>query len=137
MARQSAPQKQIITTRQIVIVLAIFMLSVFAFKYAQNVLRIRAAQNTLAELELAVEDVKAQQTAADASLVNGLSPAALDVFAKQEMGWVKDGEEVYVNLAPARDTDDANGLSPEEEHTTEQGEANTPNWRLWLALVWD
>jgi len=134
MARQSATQKRLITLRQGAIILAIFILSVFAFKYAQNIMRIRANQSELASLEAAVDRVKAQQAAADEGFVNSVSPGQVDVFAKKEMGWVKEGEIVYVPITrnAAGDGEEAAG----EQGSEASGEAQTPpNWRLWLNLV--
>ena len=135
MARQTAPQKQLITLRQGVIILAIFVLCVFAFKYAQNVMRIRAAQSELASLEVAVDRVKAQQVAADEGFVNSISPGQVEKFAKGELGLARKDEVVYVPLLVGTANSEKGAVDNTGEKSDDSEKQPPPNWRQWLSLI--
>jgi len=136
MTRQTVTQKQLITFRQGVIILAIFLLSLFAFKYAQNVMRIRAAQDELAELEGAVADVQEEQIAVDEDFVNSMSPAVVEAFSKEEMGWVQRGEHIYIPV-PAASPTEGEPKAPSRGDSTQEEAHPPPNWRQWMALITD
>ncbi len=135
MTRPTATQKQLLTFRQGVTILAIFLLSVFAFKYAQNVMRIRAAQEELAELEGAVAGVQEEQAAVDEDFVNSMSPAEVEAFAKEEMGWVQRGELIYIPI-PAAPSTEGETNAPARGNSQEKTPP-PPNWRQWMALITD
>ncbi len=135
MARQTATQKRLLTFRQGVIILAIFVLSLFAFKYAQNIMRIHANQRELAALDEAIARVKDQQAAADENFVNSISPAEVGDFAKNEMGWVQKGEMIYVPVPMKSTTDDEATAAKTDSGAA--AEKTPSNWQLWLALVTD
>ena len=137
MARQTAPQKQLLTLRQGAIFLAILILSIFAYKYAQNVMRIRSAQMELARLAQEIDKVKQQQALATES-INGLNAAQVDSFAKGELGWAQQGETIYIPFQTASATGpDEGDHAISDVATPKDVEAPPPNWRLWLALLTD
>ncbi len=136
MARQTAPQKQLLTIRQMVIFLAILILSIFAFKYAQNIMRIRSGQMELRSLNQEIDEVKRQQALAEES-INGMDAAQVDSFAKGELGWAQKGETIYI-APPASSATESDEAARAVSHAAAGDvDESPPNWRLWLALLTD
>ena len=137
MARPNPAQKQLLTLRQAILILAIIVLILFAIQYTRNVMQIRAARAQLTHLEKAVEEVKTKQEDVDEAFIESVSPAQVDEVAKKELGWVLPGDTVYVPL-PGGQRDEAAG---EDEATTAAATAggedadSRPNWMLWWSLV--
>ncbi len=136
MARQTATQKQLLTLRQAVIVLSIVVLSVFAYKYARNVMQIRATETELVSLHQAVEEVKKQQEDVDQAFIESVSPAKVDETIKRELGWVKPGDIIYVPIPSGDSSTPAQALPEAASSSTGPAtEQRKPNWQLWWELI--
>ncbi len=133
MARQTAPQKQLITWRQALIALTIIGLAIFAYKYTINAMHFREVQAQYLQLSQAVDRVKEQQAEAEEALINSLSPQEVDAEAR-ELGWVKKGDTVYIVLTPGAPS--TQGKSPNSEHiSSADAQPSKPNWQLWWDLL--
>ncbi len=134
MARQTAPQKQLITWRQALIALTIIGLAIFAYKYTLNVMHFREVQAEYVQLSQAVDRVKEQQTEAEEALIRSMSPQEVDQEAR-ELGWVKKGDSVYVVLTPAEDASGQDPAATAENGPTAGIQTSKPNWQQWWGLL--
>ncbi len=134
MARQTAPQKQLITWRQALIALTIIGLAIFAYKYTLNAMHFREVQAQYLQLSQAVDRVKEQQAQAEESLINSLSPQEVDKEAR-ELGWVKKGDTVYVVLTPGAPSGQGETTTSGDAPSSSVAQTSEPNWQRWWDLL--
>jgi cell division protein FtsB len=136
MARQSPTPKQLLTLRQVIIIIGILVLAFFAVRYVQNVLRYRQLHAELVKMEGHISAAETEKEMVNRSFDESLSPAVVEEFARGEMNWVRKDDEVVITVGDEIDsmrvqkpgTDASNNAS---------GDTSTPNWQLWLDLVID
>jgi cell division protein FtsB len=123
--------------RQAIIILAIIVLMVFAYKYTRNILSIRAAKEQLISLQREVDRVKQRKEEVDEAFIQSVSPAKVDEVAKKELGWVLPGDTVYVSVSGGEDT---TGETTQAAVANPRGQGEgqgppQPYWRQWWALL--
>jgi hypothetical protein len=136
MTRQPIAQKQLLTLRQAIIIISIVALMFFAFKYGRNVLRYRELQNEWAEMNANIAAVETEQKDVDRAFDESLSPAVVENFVRDELGWTRPGDEVIILVG---DHDAITGValpaSPSSAEENVQAQEPKENWRLWLELL--
>ena len=133
MTRQPASPKQLHTARQILIIVGILFLMLFAIKYGRNVLRYRHLQGEVATMEGHIAQVEAEKDDVDRDFDNSLAPAVVEDFAHQ-LGWGRPDEKIIIPVGA-----DANAATSatEAEAAAAATQARKANWQLWLALLQD
>ncbi len=136
MSRQPAIPKQLFTMRQAIIVVSMIALLFFVFKYGQHALRYRHLQSDLQTMQAHVAEVQAEEDEVNNSFDESLSPAVVEDFAHNELGWVHPDDKVIISLgdvpAEPEAAQDGETDAPAEAPDTP---ASKPNWRLWLDLL--
>jgi len=133
MARQSPTPKQLLTLRQVIIIIGILILAYFAVRYVQNVLHYRELQVELAKMEGYISAAEMEKDRVNRSFDESISPAVVEEFARGEMNWVRKDDEVVITggeeeVTPLEMQSEGGG------HRAGRGAAG-PNWQLWLDLL--
>ena len=134
MARQSPTPKQLLTLRQVIIIIGILILSYFAVRYVQNVLRYRELQSELAKMEGYISSAEQEKDRVNRSFDESISPAVVEEFARGEMNWVRKDDEVVITVG-AEDVTPLQMQSQPGGGRQAPGGTAEPNWQQWLELI--
>ena len=136
MARHTFSSTQRLTVRQVVITISIVALAYFAFKYGRNVLRYRELQAELAKIEAHIAAVDAQQEVIERTFDESISPQVVDDFAKGDMNWVKNSDEIIITVGGQGKSEPVPVVSEgETSAAAPQPEKQPANWQLWLKML--
>jgi len=133
MERKSLSPRQLLLIRQALIVVAIIILAYFAVNYARNVMRYRAKQDELAQMQGHIATAEQEKEQVDRQFDESLSPAVVEEFARKELNWVRPGDEVVIPVG--KDVAAPDNSDPTTPPETESPPEIKPNWQLWLELL--
>ena len=135
MARQSPTPKQLLTLRQVIIIIGILILAYFAVRYVQNVLHYRELQIELAKMEDYISAAEMEKDRVNRSFDESISPAVVEEFARGEMNWVRKDDEVVITVG-------GEDVTPLEIQSQSDGgghkpgrDVDGPHWQQWLDLL--
>ncbi len=121
------------TLRQAAILIAILVLMLFAYKYARGMERIRASRAELMHMDEAVEKTRREREVIQQAAMDADSPAAVEQVAKEELGWVRSNDNVYIVVDESETSQEGKTtLSPP---TDPLAEPTPPPWQQWWALL--
>ncbi len=133
MARSSLPSRQMRALRQTALLIAILVLMLFAYKYARGMERIRASRAELTHIDEAVEETRQEREAIQQAAIDADSPAAVERVAKEELGWVRADDKVYIVVDESETAQDGGVTSARP--TGPVAEPTPPPWQQWWVLL--
>ena len=132
--------------RRPIVLLGPAVILVVALALATNVLPLRqivAQRSEIAATQSTLEDIMAENAALDGQISALETPLEVERLAREELGYVRPGEQAFVVMDPTPTNRSASGASPSAptgdagEATADQPVPNADTERHVIARMWD
>ena len=133
MSRNSLPQRQLLTVRQIVAALSILACLIFVVSYSSRILLGSKVQAELEDLQSRIEQEQVRHATIQTLLARVDDPTAVEEWARNQRNLAKPGEWVVVPV----NVTETDQMSAESSGVVQVSDERPANWRLWLALIAD
>jgi cell division protein FtsB len=129
--------------RRPIVLLGPAVILVVALALATNVLPLRqivAQRSEIAATQSTLEDIMAENAALDGQISALETPLEVERLAREELGYVRPGEQAFVVMDPTPSDRPASGAAPSApagEATADQPVPNADTERHVIARMWD